>query len=155
MRLPDINLLLYAVNSNAPQFPRARPWLEGRLQGTETVAFSWSTLTGFLRLSTRYGIFPAPLSAADAFDLVDSWLALPHVTVLHPTDRHAVVLRELLGQVGTAGSLVSDAHLAALAIEHGATLESADHDFGRFPGLRWEDPLRPVAPPRKRQSRSS
>jgi toxin-antitoxin system PIN domain toxin len=149
VRLPDVNLLLYAVNRDAVQFPRARPWLEGRLQGTETMAFAWATLTGFLRLSTRPGIFAAPLSAAAALDLVDSWLELRHVTVVQPTELHAATLRALIEQVGTAGNLVTDAHLAALAIEHGATLESADHDFGRFPGLRWEDPL--MDPPQSRR----
>ncbi len=134
-------MLLYAVNRDAPQHPRARPWLEGRLSGAETLGFAWATLTGFLRLSTRHGIFTAPLSPQAAFDLMDSWLELPHVAIVDPTDRHAATLRELIERVGTAGNLVTDAHLAALAIEHGATLESADHDFGRFPGLRWEDPL--------------
>lgn len=143
-----------AVNENALQFPRARPWLEGRLRGTETVAFAWATLTSFLRISTRPGIFAAPLTTAAALDLVDSWLILPQVTVVHPTEAHAMTLRGLIEQVGTAGNLVPDAHLAALAIEHGATLESADHDFGRFPGLRWEDPLMVAPAPRSRQSRS-
>jgi toxin-antitoxin system PIN domain toxin len=96
----------------------------------------------FVRLSTRATVFTNPLTAEQALDLVDEWLALPPVTVVHPGRRHAAILRELLSAVGTAGNLVSDAHLAALAIEHGAELCSCDADFSRFPGVRWVDPLR-------------
>lgn len=142
MRLPDVNLLLYAVNSDSPFHARARPWLAGRLSGAEGMAFAWSTIHAFVRLSTKATTFPSPLTPAQAFDLVDGWLARPNVTIVHPTERHLALIRDLLTPVGTAGNLVSDAHLAALAIEHGATLESSDYDFGRFEGLRWEDPLR-------------
>jgi toxin-antitoxin system PIN domain toxin len=99
------------------------------------------TVTAFLRLSTSRVVFRSPLAASDATSIVEGWLARPNVMILEPTHRHWQVFRELIGYVGTAGNLATDAHLAALAIEHGATLESADHDFGRFRGLRWEDPL--------------
>ena len=140
--LPDLNLLLYAVDAGSPRHDAARPWLEERLSGTEEIGLAWMTLIGFARLITSQALLARPLSGSMALDVVDGWLARPQVVVLHPTDRHARILRGLLQGVGTAGNLVTDAHLAALAIEHGATLESSDHDFGRFAGLRWEDPLR-------------
>lgn len=141
MRLPDLNLLLYAVNHDAREHTRAKAWLETRLSGTETVAIAWSVVLGFMRISTHPGIFPSPLTPAEALAQIDAWLARPNVVVIQPGEGHLVILRELLERAGTAGNLVTDAHLAALAIEHGATLESHDHDFGRFRGLRWEDPL--------------
>jgi toxin-antitoxin system PIN domain toxin len=141
--LSDVNLLIYAVDSNSPRHDVARRWLEDQLSGVETFAFAWSALLAFVRLTTNAAVFQHPLSAAQALDHVDEWLAQPSSTVLHPTDRHAVLVRELLEPLGTAGNLVADAHLAALAIEHGATLASSDHDFGRFPRLRWIDPLAP------------
>lgn len=143
MKLPDANLLLYAVDSSSPLHEPARTWLEERLSGTETVAFAWSVLLAFLRLRTNPRIYEFPLPVEEAFGLVDSWLAQPCATVIHPTDRHSGLLRELLFPLGTAGNLTTDAHLAALAIEHGAELCSADADFSRFPGLRWVNPLSP------------
>jgi toxin-antitoxin system PIN domain toxin len=142
VKLPDANVLLYALDEESPRHARARAWLERELSGTETIAFSWTVLLAVLRLSTRSVVFERPLSPEDAIDLVDGWLARPNVTVVHPTDRHAAVLRELLAPLGTAGNLVTDAHLAALAIEHGAELCSSDADFSRFSGVRWSDPLR-------------
>lgn len=142
MRLVDANLLLYAVDAQSPRHREARGWLEGRLSGSETVAFSWSVLLAFLRLSTNPRVFARPLAGERAFDVVEAWLAQPCATVVHPGDRHAIVLRRLLASSGMAGNLVSDAHLAALAIEHGAELCSCDTDFARFAGLRWVDPLR-------------
>lgn len=142
MRLLDLNLLPHAVDSSSAHHDGARPWLESTLSGAETIALPWVVLLGFLRLSTRAHVFVRPLSPGTALDVVDDWLAQPPVVVVHPGRRHATVLRELLEHVGTAANLVTDAHLAALAIEHGAELNSADADFSRFPGLRWVDPLR-------------
>lgn len=142
MKLPDVNLLLYATDETAVLHQPARAWVEETLSGSETVAFAWVVLLAFVRLATRAAIFEAPLTSDEALDLVTSWLDQPSTTVIHPTDRHASVLRGLLNQVGTAGNLTTDAHLAALAIEHGAQLCSCDADFSRFPGLRWIDPLR-------------
>ena len=119
----------------------ARAWVEERLSGTETFAFTWVVLLAFIRLTTSPRVFQSPLSTSEALDLVDSWLAQPCVTVVHPTSRHAPVLRDLLEPLGTAGNLTTDAHLAALAIEHGAELCSTDRDFSRFAGLRWANPL--------------
>lgn len=142
MRLLDVNLLLYAFDESSPRHDQAKPWLEATLSGSETVALPWAVVLAFVRLSTRAAIFSRPLSVNEAFDVVDGWLAQPSVVAVHPGARHAAALRELLSAVGTAGNLTTDAHLAALAIEHGATLCSCDADFSRFPGLRWVDPLR-------------
>jgi uncharacterized protein len=111
------------------------------LSGAETVAMTWTVLLAFIRLSTRAAVVERPLGVDAAIGLVESWLAQPCVTVVNPTERHAALLRQLLLPLGTAGNLTSDAHLAALAIEHGALLCSCDSDFSRFPGLRWIDPL--------------
>lgn len=142
MKLPDLNLLLYAVDSRAPRHEQARRWLEEILSGTEAVGFAWAVLLGFVRISTSPAVFEQPLDPGEALDYVDGWLAQPVSTVLQPTERHAAYLRELLAPLGTAANLTSDAHLAALSIEHGAELCSCDSDFGRFPGVRWTDPLR-------------
>ncbi len=134
MKLPDANLLLYAVDETSARHGSARAWVEATLSGAETVALAWSVLLAFVRVSTRSAVFEVPLEADEALDYVDGWLAQPCVTVVHPTDRHSAVLRELLRPLGIAGNLMSDAHLAALAIEHGALLCSFDADFSRFRG---------------------
>ncbi|HWQ24709.1 MAG TPA: type II toxin-antitoxin system VapC family toxin [Gaiellaceae bacterium] len=141
MKLVDTNVLLYAVDEGSPHHAVARRWLEEQLSSAETFAFSWAVLLAFVRLATNPRIFESPLSTEAAFDLVDSWLAQPATTVVHPLDRHHQLLRELLAPLGTAGNLTSDAHLAALAIEHGAELCSADSDFTRFPRVRFSNPL--------------
>lgn len=142
MKLPDINLLLYAINEGSPHHQRARPWLEQTLAGTEGVGFAWLALLGFIRISTNPVALEHPLTSSEAIDYVDEWLASPVASIVSPTTQHAPILRRLLDSVGTAGNLTSDAHLAALAIEHGAELCSSDADFSRFEGLRWTDPLR-------------
>ena len=144
MKLLDVNLLIYAVDEDSARFVQAHPWVERVIGSGETVALPWIVLLAFLRLTTKPQVMKAPLSAADALEIVDGWLARPNTVVVHPTDRHAVILRELIVPLGTAGNLVTDAHLAALAIEHGAELNSCDVDFSRFSGLRWVDPLRAV-----------
>ena len=141
MKLPDVNLFLYAYDSRSPRHVAARDWLERTLSGAETVGLSWVVLLAFIRLSTRPVVVEHPLDVDAAIKLVESWLGQPCVTVINPTERHAAVLRELLLPLGTAGNLTTDAHLAALAIEHGALLCSCDADFSRFQGLRWLDPL--------------
>ena len=145
MTLTDVNLLLYAYDSESPHHRKARAWLEERLSGAETFAFAWVGLLAFVRLITNPRIFAHPLQASEALDLVAAWLSQPCATVLHPGDRHVTLLRELLEPVGTAANLTTDAHLAVLAIEHGAELCSSDADFSRFPGLRWANPLAPDA----------
>lgn len=141
MIVSDVNLLLYAYDSSSAHHPRARSWLEARLSGVEAFGFAWTTLLAFLRLSTSPHIFESPFPVDEALDVVDAWLAAPCSTVLQPGPRHTVLLRQLLVPAGTAGNLTSDAHLAALALEHDAELCSADADFSRFAGLRWSNPL--------------
>jgi uncharacterized protein len=141
VKLPDVNFLLYSLDEASPQHARARPWLESLLSGTVPIAFAWSVLLAFARLSTRAQLFANPLDPAEAFDVVEGWLAQPCAVVLHPTERHLAVLRGLVEPLGTAGNMTTDAHLAALAIEHGAEVCSADADFGRLRGLRWTNPL--------------
>lgn len=144
MKLLDLNLLVYAYDEGSPRHAPARAWVSGALSGTETVALSWTVLLGFVRLTTRAAVFTDPLTVDEAFDVVDGWLAQPATTVVQETPRHLSVLRQLLSPVGSAGNLTTDAHLAALSIEHGAELFSCDADFSRFPGVRWTDPLRPA-----------
>ena len=141
MKLPDVNLLLYAYDTRSPHHTPARRWLETVLSGIESVGFAWVVLLAFIRISTRIRFAGQPFEPADAFDIVERWLAQPCALVLHPTERHLAVLRGLVEPLGTAGNITSDAHLAALAIEHGAEVCSADADFGRFRGLRWTNPL--------------
>jgi toxin-antitoxin system PIN domain toxin len=141
VRISDVNLLLYAYDSSALQHQRARAWLEEQLSGVEAFGFAWATLLAFVRLVTSPRVFEAPLRVEEALDVVDAWLTAPPATVLNPGPRHAVLVRQLLEPVGTAGNLTTDAHLAALALEHDAELCSADADFSRFPGLRWSNPL--------------
>jgi uncharacterized protein len=143
MKLVDVNLLLYAVDESSAFHRKAQAWVEDSFSGAETLALTWSVLLAFIRLSTQARIFAHPLTAAQALDLVEGWLAQPNVTVVHPTDRHSAILRELLEPLGAAGNLTSDAHLAAIAIAHGAELCSLDNDFSRFPGLHWINPLSP------------
>ncbi|MBZ5725039.1 MAG: type II toxin-antitoxin system VapC family toxin [Acidobacteriia bacterium] len=141
MILIDANLLIYAVNQDAPLHRKAKHWLETTLSGTETVGLSWTVLLAFLRLTTRAGVFRAPIEVQSAFDLIDSWLAHPAVVAVEPTAQHIRIMKDLLLPLGAGGNLTSDAHLAALAIEHGAELCSSDGDFARFPRLRWRNPL--------------
>lgn len=141
MILVDANLLIYAVNRDAPRHERARLWLETALTGTETVAFSWGVLLAFLRLTTRAGLFRNPLPVEAAFEIVEAWVNAPPATILEPGVRHLRLVCDLILPFGTAGNLTSDAHLAALAVEHGATLCTTDGDFARFPRLRWRNPL--------------
>lgn len=136
MKLPDLNVLLYAVNPACKQHEIARTWLEQAFNQPAGVGLAWITLIGFLRLSTRTGIFPNPLPMEDALQLMQIWLNQPQAQVLHPSDRHAEVLGRLLLPLGSAGNLTTDAHLAALAIEHGATLGTFDRDFSRFGKLK-------------------
>ncbi len=141
MQLPDVNLLLYGVDETSPHHARLRPWLEQLLGGTESVGFAWLVLVAFIRLSTRPQVFGNPLTPEEAFDLVEDWLAQPNALIVTPTERHVAILRGLVEPLGTAGNITNDAHLAALAIEHGGEVCSADNDFARFRGVRWNNPL--------------
>jgi hypothetical protein len=140
MKLVDLNLLLYAVNRNATQHRIAREFWEAALNGEEPVGLAWTVLLGFLRLSTRPGLFPSPLTTEEAVKCLEEWLSHPNTTMPVETDDHWRVLKGLVVSAGTAGNLTTDAHLAALAICRGAVLVSFDGDFSRFPGLRWKNP---------------
>ena len=137
MKLVDANLLLYATDERSPRHRSAREWLEARLRD-EPVAFAWAVLLAFLRLSTNPRVFEHPLSAERAFDCRPGWRSRAPRWCTPATGTPS---RQLLGSLGTAGNLVTDAHLAALAIEHGAELSSCDTDFARFAGLRWRNPI--------------
>ena len=137
----DANILIYAVNADAPSHAKAKAWLESVLSKRETVGFPWNVLPAFLRLSTRPAVFRDPLPLDTAFDVITAWLDQPSAIVVHPGPRHLPILRDLLLAAGSGGNLTSDAHLAAIAIEHGAELCSTDSDFARFEGLKWRNPL--------------
>ncbi|MHB1583752.1 MAG: TA system VapC family ribonuclease toxin [Acidimicrobiales bacterium] len=140
MNLVDANVLLYAVNESDERHDEARGWLDGALGSGDTVAFSWAVLLAFLRLSTKVGLFPNPLSTDQAVDRVRRWTGHPAGVVVEPTARHLVLLSGLLAEVGSGGNLVSDAHLAALALELDAVVVTYDNDFDRFTGVRWRRP---------------
>lgn len=143
MRLVDANVLLYAVNEDAPHHDAAHAWLDEALGGPEPIGFAWVVLLAFLRLSTSPAVFPRPLEAGTAFGVVRAWLERSAATVVEPLPRHLAVIEGLVAEVGTAGGLVSDAHLAALAMEHRARVMSFDTDFERFPGLERDQPPSP------------
>ena len=141
MIVVDLNLLLYAVDKDATRHAAARRWWDQLLSGDVPVGLAWVVLLGFVRLTTNPRVFPRPIDVEAAVAVVEDWLAQPPVRRLDPTERHWPILRGLLESLGAAGNLTTDAHLAALAIEHGATLCSTDNDFARFQGLRWVNPL--------------
>ncbi len=141
MILPDTNLLLYAYNATDPKHTAARNWLKETINGSEPVGFCWPVILGFLRLITNKNIFLQPFEMNEAVEIVSRWLKQPNSVVLEPTDRHWLILSDLLVKCQVRGSLATDAEIASLAIEHGATLHSADRDFLRFSGLTILNPL--------------
>lgn len=140
MNLVDANVLLYARNSTSERHEQSRHWLDEALSGRDAVGLAWIALLAFLRLSTKDGLFPRPVPVEAALEQVRGWMASPAAVTVEATPRHLDVLAGLLAGTGTGGNLVNDAHLAALAVEHDATIISFDHDFGRFPGVRWRQP---------------
>lgn len=141
MKLLDVNVLVYAVDTDSPHYEKARAWLENLFSGDEPIALAWTVIVAFLRITTRRGILRRPLEVQDALAFVDAWLELPHVNIVEADHRHWPILRTLIGSAGTAGNLASDAYLAALAIGGGWTVVSADRDFRRFAGLSVLNPL--------------
>jgi toxin-antitoxin system PIN domain toxin len=139
--LPDLNLILYAHNRDALHHTAAHDWWEGLLNGTEPVAIPWIVALGFIRLVTHRSAMITPMSPATAMAYVRAWFARSNVERLDPGPQHVDLLDRLLSSTGTGGNLTTDAHLAALAIEHQCELHSNDNDFARFPGLRWRNPL--------------
>ena len=141
MILVDANLLVYAQVSALPQHEPARAWLDERLAGVPPVGLPWESLLGFVRIVSNPRIFQRPLSVASGWAQVQSWLGCAPVWIPEPTERHAEVLGGLLRVPGLRANHVPDAHLAALALEHGLTVCSTDGDFARFQGVRWENPI--------------
>lgn len=141
MILPDINLLAYAYNSDAPIHAKAKAWLERIMNGQATIGFAWAVVCGFIRLMTHPSVMITPLAPKDAIVIVETWMRTPQVEIIEPGPRHLEILSRLLMEIGVAGNLTTDAHLAAIAIEHQCELHSNDGDFGRFSGLRWTNPL--------------
>ena len=141
MILVDANLLVYAHVGTFPQHAKAREWLDGQINATAPVGLPWSSLLAFVRLVSNPRIFDRPASVSAAWRQVESWLATESVWVPLPTDAHREILAPLMTRAEGRANLVPDAHLAALAIEHGLALCSADGDFARFEGLEWRNPL--------------
>jgi len=139
--LVDANLLIYAVDADSAHHARARRWLEKALSGDEWVGLPWIAALAFLRVTTHASVMRKPLCADQAIGYVDGWLRQPFVKAVGPGEQHWTVLRSLLQASGAAGNLTSDAHLAALAIEHGCSIASADNDFRRFAGVAHFNPL--------------
>lgn len=141
MILVDVNLLVYAAVTRFDEHPRALEWLDKQLGAVSRVGLPWESLLGFIRLVTNSRVFPQPLSAEKAWRYVESWLDRPAAWVPTPGRTHRRVLGELVQATSPAANLIHDAHLAALAVEHGLIVASTDGDFARFPGVRWENPL--------------
>ena len=142
MILVDANVLLYAEDSLSPYHDTAREWWDAQLSGTSPVCLCWTVLTAFIRIATNRLVFERPLSLKDAIQRVQGWIDQPCTRLIHPTEQHWQVFQELLEQGQAVGNLTTDAHLAALAIEHGCQLYSTDSDFGRVPKLKWKNPLK-------------
>ena len=141
MNLIDANLLLYAYDESAEQHDPARRWLEQQFAGEELIALSWQSITAFLRISTSARAYLFPLTIREATEIASEWLSRDTLIVLMPTARHWEICKDLIEQGQASGPLVMDAHMAALAIEHGATLCTTDRDFARFLRVRLHNPL--------------
>lgn len=141
MILVDANLLLYAYDKASKEYAAARSWLEERFSSSENIGLSWLAVLAFLRITTSRRLEANPMETAEATTIVGGWVALPNVVLVSPAEQHWHILNELLSKSRARGPLIMDAHLAALAIEHGATLCTNDRDFLRFPGLKVEFPL--------------
>jgi hypothetical protein len=141
MILIDANLLVYAHDSRSPHHDAARSWLESVLGDIEPVRIPLVALLAFVRIVTNPSLFPAPLSPGAAIEIVERWLSQPNVAIATPTERHWRLFREAASAGQARGPMLMDAHIAALAVEHGATLMSADRGFARFPGLRFRNPI--------------
>ncbi len=141
MKTPDANLLIYAYDEKSEHHERAKRWLEESLSSPELFGLSWQSITAFLRISTNARVFTLPLTLAEAIEIVAEWLAQPQVKILLPTEKHWQIFSDLIFEGQAGGAMLMDAHLAALAIEHGATLATNDRDFIRFSKLKTENPL--------------
>ena len=141
MIIPDLNLLVYAYNDGAPFHDSARRWWEGLVNGVERIGIPWVVSTGFVRLMTHPKVLEHPLGPDEAVEFVGEWFRFPRVTPVNPGAEHLAHFRRSLNAAGVGANLVTDAHIAALAMEYQAEVHSNDTDFSRFPGLRWSNPL--------------
>lgn len=141
MILPDVNVLVHAYNTGAANHPQARAWWERTLSDPEPVALPWVVILGYVRIMTNPRVLPRPVAVVDAARDVRSWLGCPQVTIIQPLEKHADLFFGFITTLGKGANLTTDAHLAALAIEHGARIASTDTDFARFNGVRWFNPL--------------
>jgi toxin-antitoxin system PIN domain toxin len=141
VKIIDLNLVIYAHNENAPMHRTAGQWWEQALNQTETIGLSWVVMLGFLRIMTNRRIMPSPLQPEQAIEIVNTWTDQDVTQIVLPGKEHWSILKSLLHDAGVAANITTDAHLAAIAIENGATLYSADNDFARFKNLNWKNPL--------------
>ena len=141
MMLVDVNLLIYAEDGQSDQHDAARAWWDEQLSGTEPIGLPWSVLQAFIRVSTNPRASRNPLTLGEAITRIQSWLDQPCVRLLQPTENHWTIFQQMLRAGSATANLVSDAHLAALAVEHNCVLQSTDRDFARFRGLKWKNPL--------------
>ena len=142
MIVPDLNLVIYAHNDGAPQHDSARQWWEGLVNGVERVGVPWVVSMGFVRLMTHPRALAHPVTPEEAVDYLRQWFRFPHITPINPGADHLTYFQRNLVAAGVGANLVTDAHVAALAMEFQAEVHSNDSDFSRFPGLRWRNPLR-------------
>ncbi|HSK73358.1 MAG TPA: type II toxin-antitoxin system VapC family toxin [Pyrinomonadaceae bacterium] len=141
MITPDANIVLYAYNDDAPKHTEAKEWLEEQFSQPAVFGLSWQVITAFLRISTNPRAFPQPFSLQEAIEIVDEWIKHPNIEILTPTANHWAIFQSLIIEGQTKAALMMDAHLAALTIEHGATLATTDSDFSKFSGLKIINPL--------------
>jgi toxin-antitoxin system PIN domain toxin len=139
--LVDANLLLYAYHATSPRHQPARAWIEATFNAEGRVGIGLQSILAFIRIGTNPDVFERPLGAEAAISIVASWLERPNVGVVAPAERHWQILADVAKRGQARGPRLMDAHLAALAIEHGATLATTDRGFGRFPGLRFINPI--------------
>jgi len=137
----DANVLIYAHDETSPHHEPARQWIEDTFSGSDEIGIALVSILAFLRVMTNPGIFGAPVTVADAIEIVTEWLSRPNVGIVQPTGRHFEVLKDVARSGKARGPLLMDAHIAALSLEHGATLCTTDRDFARFKGVRIEDPI--------------
>ncbi|MEW6186756.1 MAG: type II toxin-antitoxin system VapC family toxin [Thermodesulfobacteriota bacterium] len=142
MILVDANILLYAEDQRSPYHEQACKWWDAQLSGASPVCLCWIVINAFIRIGTNPRVFEHPLSIAQSISRVQDWLDQPCTRLIQPTSRHWIVFKKMLSEGQAAANLVSDAHLAALASEHGCVLMSTDTDFSRFPGIQWKNPLK-------------
>lgn len=141
MILIDANLLIYAAFRDMPQHEAAREWLEQTLAAEEAIALPWAVLAAFVRIATNPRLMSAPLPIEEAISHIEEWLDLPNVHIIAPTDRHRITFAAMLRGANAGGNLVTDAHLAALSLEHQCRIATTDGDFARFPGITWFNPI--------------